>query len=71
MGNKILAVAAIIAVSMIVAGFLVGGRYEVISVSGSQSDLGHVVIVDRFSGSAKQCKLQYASCTQIKEPNSN
>ena len=69
MNNHIARIAVVIAVAMIVAGFLIGGRYAIVSVSGSQ--LGYVVIVDRFTGSAKQCSIQYASCSQVKEPNSN
>jgi hypothetical protein len=48
----------IIAVAIILAGFLIGGQYEVVSVR----EPGYVVIVNRLTGSAWIC---FAPCRPL------
>jgi hypothetical protein len=49
----------ILAIGLIIAGLLIGGRYTVAPVSRGDFD-GFVVVVDRFTGSVKTCSK--ASC---------
>ncbi len=58
MSNQIFGVAAIIVVGMIVTGFFIGGRVTATSVVNGGGS-GYIVIVDRFTGSAKLCNPSY------------
>jgi hypothetical protein len=51
MGAHVYGGVAILALGMIVAGFLIGGRFTVVGVATG----GAAVILDRFTGSAKEC----------------
>ena len=44
----------LLAVSIIAAGFLIGGRYQAVPVARADA-FGIVYIVDRFTGGAKYC----------------
>jgi hypothetical protein len=43
----------ILAIALVIAGFLVGGRYTAVAVSGAE--VAYAVVVDRFTGSADIC----------------
>jgi hypothetical protein len=65
-------VAIILAVGLVIAAGLVGGRYSVSSVLsfGETTKTNGVVIVDRFTGDARYCivsseALQAAHCSAI------
>lgn len=44
----------LIAISIITAGFLVGGRYQTVPIPRDDA-FGLIYIVDRFTGDAKYC----------------
>jgi hypothetical protein len=47
---------AAILMGLMIAGFLAGGIYSTVPVSGGDST-GHVVVVNRFTGTVKVCRL--------------
>jgi hypothetical protein len=53
----------ILAIGLIVGGFLSGGRFTATAMSRGDSN-GYVLIVDRFTGSATACTQQ--SCREIR-----
>ena len=57
--------AAILAVGMIIAGFLIGGRFTAVGVATQAS----IVIVDRLTGSAKACFPATSSCRALENSN--
>ena len=59
--------AAILAVGMIISGFLIGGRFTVVATNAGPPS---IVVVDRLTGSAKVCFIG-SSCRGLKEENSN
>jgi hypothetical protein len=53
-----------LAVAIVIAGFLIGGRYGGVAVSEAGAS-GYVVVYDRFFGSARRCAASV--CVPIRE----
>lgn len=50
--------ALLIAIGLAVAGFAVGGRFQVIRVNDT-------VVIDRFTGTSQQCSVTLMACTRF------
>ena len=55
----------LLAVSIVAAGFLIGGRYQTVPVARSEA-FGLVYIVDRFTGDAMYCLG--VDCREVRDP---
>ena len=55
----------LLAVSIVTAGFLIGGRYQTVPVPRSDA-FGLVYIVDRFTGDAMYCLG--VDCREVRAP---